>query len=409
MLGGESMHNIHKALLSLTIVILLSISMLPASLLSAQAASVPVFSVIEESVDLSTVKVVVKFNAGVKLAAANLELKFDDSKLTYQGYESVSSDAIEDTVVAGKQHDKDDIIGIAYYSNTFNSSGGNLISLLFEVNEKVYGKVYFDLSVIHSAVATNDDGSTINKSPGSQAVDCTITLKGQYPVSKIEATSYPQTIERGSSKKYAVTPLTIMAFYENSTSRRLLSNSYSATTIDRTKLGPQTVTVKYTDPVFEKEFQTTFVVNVVDNSGKPISSISITPPTNLYNIVGASSLNTTGMAVTAKYSDNTTAILSASSYTISGFNGSNVGEQKITVTAAGKTATFTAYVSPIKGDLDNDGRITAADARLALRVAANLESISKAVAYAADVDGNNSITASDARTILRVAANLQSI
>lgn len=58
------------------------------------------------------------------------------------------------------------------------------------------------------------------------------------------------------------------------------------------------------------------------------------------------------------------------------------------------------------GDVSNDGKITAADARLALRFSAQLEIPTTTQALAADIDGNNKITASDARKILRISANL---
>lgn len=61
----------------------------------------------------------------------------------------------------------------------------------------------------------------------------------------------------------------------------------------------------------------------------------------------------------------------------------------------------------VKGDVDGNGAITAADARLALRASAKLESLNIAAFLSADVDSNNSVTAGDARTILRVASRLE--
>ena len=63
-----------------------------------------------------------------------------------------------------------------------------------------------------------------------------------------------------------------------------------------------------------------------------------------------------------------------------------------------------------RGDVDGDGSVTAADARLALRAAVGLEkAIVKGTAAftAADVDGDGTITAADARTILRIAVKLE--
>ncbi|MBR5496657.1 MAG: dockerin type I repeat-containing protein [Clostridia bacterium] len=60
----------------------------------------------------------------------------------------------------------------------------------------------------------------------------------------------------------------------------------------------------------------------------------------------------------------------------------------------------------VVGDTNCDGDITAADARIALRAAANLDKPEWIVSEAADIDDNGKITASDARTILRIAAGL---
>lgn len=60
------------------------------------------------------------------------------------------------------------------------------------------------------------------------------------------------------------------------------------------------------------------------------------------------------------------------------------------------------------GDVNYDGKLTASDARLALRIAANLEETTEYVIYVADFDANGRITASEARKILRVSAKIDS-
>lgn len=59
------------------------------------------------------------------------------------------------------------------------------------------------------------------------------------------------------------------------------------------------------------------------------------------------------------------------------------------------------------GDVNNDSQISAADARLTLRISAQLETANWLMRKHADVDGNDKITAGDARTILRVSASLE--
>lgn len=66
------------------------------------------------------------------------------------------------------------------------------------------------------------------------------------------------------------------------------------------------------------------------------------------------------------------------------------------------------YTLIVIGDVNADGKVTAADARLILRRAANLESFTDNQTIASDVDKNNKITASDARKVLRVSSSLDS-
>lgn len=65
-----------------------------------------------------------------------------------------------------------------------------------------------------------------------------------------------------------------------------------------------------------------------------------------------------------------------------------------------------AYVSFLKGDVNGDGKITAADARLALRFSAGLEGLTEAGKYSADVNNDNTVTAADAREILKKSAEV---
>lgn len=55
------------------------------------------------------------------------------------------------------------------------------------------------------------------------------------------------------------------------------------------------------------------------------------------------------------------------------------------------------------GDVNGDGKVTAADARTALRAAVGLEELTEKQKEAADMNGDGEVTASDARKILRKA------
>ena len=62
-----------------------------------------------------------------------------------------------------------------------------------------------------------------------------------------------------------------------------------------------------------------------------------------------------------------------------------------------------------RGDVDYDGAVTAADARLALRAAVGLEWMTPGslVFDVSDMDGDDSVSAADARLILRKAVGLK--
>ena len=61
------------------------------------------------------------------------------------------------------------------------------------------------------------------------------------------------------------------------------------------------------------------------------------------------------------------------------------------------------------GDVDQDGSITSADARLALRGSVKLETLTVDFLNRADVDGNGKVESADARTILRASVKLDDI
>ena len=66
----------------------------------------------------------------------------------------------------------------------------------------------------------------------------------------------------------------------------------------------------------------------------------------------------------------------------------------------------TQYTVIIKGDVNFDGKITAVDARIILRIAAKLETADEITTYAADINSDSKVTAKEARSVLRFAAKL---
>ncbi len=63
----------------------------------------------------------------------------------------------------------------------------------------------------------------------------------------------------------------------------------------------------------------------------------------------------------------------------------------------------------LPGDLDGNEKITSADARICLRAAAKLDTLTEKQMKAADFDGTGEITSTNARSILRAAAKLETL
>lgn len=63
-----------------------------------------------------------------------------------------------------------------------------------------------------------------------------------------------------------------------------------------------------------------------------------------------------------------------------------------------------SYTSYLKGDVDGDGDVDAADARKAIRASAKLEKLTDAQKNAADMNNDGNVTAADAQSILQKSA-----
>ncbi len=107
--------------------------------------------------------------------------------------------------------------------------------------------------------------------------------------------------------------------------------------------------------------------------------------------------------------------LSDPTYTAITVYADNLTVETYTVNASGKrtridgAALEKTGVSVRMGDIDKDGGVTTADARLALRYAIKLQTLTVEQRLAADVDFSRSVAPKDARAILRAAIGLEPI
>lgn len=178
------------------------------------------------------------------------------------------------------------------------------------------------------------------------------------------------------------------------------------------------------------------IVNIKDSSSQVISSqseeITVIDPISVSSVSFSNNYAVTGSSVscTADIQGGTgefscvfdiywNGVIMLSSEEISTneftFTVSESGTYTATVTVTDADSTQVTAVSDTliaektakRGDANCDGKVTPADARLALRHSAKLELIPTQNQAAADVNGDGEITASDARTILRIACGLE--
>ena len=82
-------------------------------------------------------------------------------------------------------------------------------------------------------------------------------------------------------------------------------------------------------------------------------------------------------------------------------------DKKITTVSSDDVFCLASKSDIVTGDANGDGKVTAADARKALRAAALIETLTGKNFVCADIDKDKKITASDARKILRYSSGLE--
>ncbi len=164
-------------------------------------------------------------------------------------------------------------------------------------------------------------------------------LDSRVAVASISITNLPKTVYQ-KGEAFDGTGMVVTATFTDGTSAPI--TGYSISAMNSLKVGIQTLTVTYLDPVSEQTFSTTFNVTV-GTGGPTLSGIAVKtmPSKTTYNI--GEIFNQSGLTLTATYSDGSTQTIS-SGFICNPMELTTVGTQIITVTYSGKTATFTVTV-----------------------------------------------------------------
>ena len=148
----------------------------------------------------------------------------------------------------------------------------------------------------------------------------------------------------------------VTARYSDGSAAVLTETQYTLTGFSSEEAGEKTVTVSYTEDGVTKT--AAFVVTVKELPSVVLEGIERTAPAKTEYKVG-DPLDTSGISVTAKYSDGSSRLLEEDQYIISGFSSEKAGEKMVTVsyTEGGvtKTAAFTVTVKEDPGSSEGPG------------------------------------------------------
>lgn len=181
----------------------------------------------------------------------------------------------------------------------------------------------------------------------------------EVSITSITVTSEPTTVEYEVGDDLNTTGLVVTATYSDETTEVVAINDLTVTGFDSSEAAEdQVITISY------EEMSTTFTVNIV--VARVLSSIAVTVAPTTDSMIG-DDIDTTGLEVTATFTDDSTEVLDIADLTFTGYdNSAIVTDQEITVTYEGQTTTFTIdVIAKVLATLDFiDTGITDTDASL---------------------------------------------
>ncbi|MDR1215617.1 MAG: bacterial Ig-like domain-containing protein [Treponema sp.] len=188
---------------------------------------------------------------------------------------------------------------------------------------------FFGKSVMTALLVTMLVGATLGCSDDSSQADDPI-------LQSIAVTSPPTKTVYVKGEALDISGLVVTGTYANGTTKQETVNLSDISGYDADITGTQTLTVT----VGGKTATFTVTVNTA-----ALQSIAITsPPTKVVYSVGEA-LNLSGLVVTGTYADGTSKTETVGIANVSGYNANTTGQQSLTVTLNGKTATFTVTVN----------------------------------------------------------------
>ena len=195
---------------------------------------------------------------------------------------------------------------------------------------------------------------TVTASYGGKSTTFTVEVKAIVPTG-ITVKTAPNKTEYFVGDSYDGTGLVVNVTYNNGTNKDI-TTGFTTSGFSSANAGKNTVTVSY------EGFTATFDVTI---KAVELTGIEIAKQPNKTTFNTGDELDTTGLVLTLKYNNGTTGITDTG-YTVSGYNTDTAGEQTITVTYQGFTATFKVTLIQSYADYTEvDAAISAANAKIA--------------------------------------------
>ncbi|MCL2513088.1 MAG: dockerin type I domain-containing protein [Oscillospiraceae bacterium] len=290
--------------------------------------------------------VALELNKNTKIVACTVEITFDNSLLKLVSCEKSPG---KDYTACGLKRNSKNTIGLSYINDIPDTEGGQIAVFIFRASK--FG-VPTEIKASVKKVYIYSEKAKYNAEKLKASGYSSENFKTQnLNLEGIEVTKPPSktVYDKGNNKSAAVdkTGMEVAAWYSGGRDAKLPSGSYTVSTFDSRTAGEKRITVTYGS--FTDEFYIT-VKDDVANTANPGGNGSFKRP---------------------------------------GINGPAVNLKK--------------------GDVNGDGEIDAADARLVLRHVAKLQLLAAEQLPRADASGDGEVDAADARLILRVVAKLQTL
>ncbi|MGN0546687.1 MAG: leucine-rich repeat protein [Acutalibacteraceae bacterium] len=228
-----------------------------------------------------------------------------------------------------------------------NGTGGKItIDMTIEPKSSVEP---ISFSSSDASIATVENGVITVKGYGTATITAT-TESGKTASCNVAINRMVTSVSLNKStlsiKEGETATLTATVYPTNATNKNITwasSNEAVATvsngTVTAVKPGVAIITVKTEDGAYIANCEVTVTSSVVT-----LESISVKSKPSKTTYAIGESLNTSGLILTAKYSDGSSRLISTG-FTCSGFDSSSEGTKTVTVSYGGKTATFTVTVS----------------------------------------------------------------